>query len=359
MAQNDSQLHVNIPLTDYAIGFRPDESGFLWRSLLPEKVVPNTSNIIRQIDRANLMQVPDIRNGAQGYMSEVQFKMGASQTYACVDYAVEVVKDRRERSNADPILQYDQEMLFTGMNKVNLNLEKVNVRDTLRDTANYDSAHVVTLTSGSRWDDHNSPTSKPIEDIKTGVLRVKVQCGGAKRGTIFVVFHDYVWNKIQLHPGLLARAPVHPQGAGILTISAFEEILFGKPDDPNRVNGKVLTTSQFYNTALDPQAEDMRSFIGDDCLIIYAEPASQRAFGFGTSFMFSGITEGVEFMSQSGGIPIVVYSYPDPKRGVYGSDVDRIVGSVDFKILNPKGGYILKEVVDATNTAEYQSMLDN
>jgi len=359
MAFNDSQLHLNVPLTDLAVAFRPDEDGLLWNKLLPPKVVPNTSNIIRQIDRANLMSIQEMKSGANGWAGEVQFKVGADQTYACIDYACEVVKDRRERANADAILEYDAEQLYTGMIKVNNLLEYVGIKGTLRVSTNYDSSQVVTLTTPDQWDNYNSPQNDPVSDIKTGVLQVRIQTGGARRGKIIVVMHDLVWNAIQLNPNLLARSPVHPSGGGIMTLPMFQEIIFGKPGDPNYVQGEIITTSAFYNTAADPQTADMRSFVGPDVMIIYSELANVRNFGFGQSFMFAGVDTGIEFMKQSGGIPLVVYSYPDPKRGIYGSDVDRIVGSVDFKVLNPLGGYLIKECVDKTNTALYSNWLNN
>lgn len=360
MAFNDSQLHLNVPLTDLAVAFRPDEDGLLWNKLLPPKVVPNTSNIIRQIDRANLMSIQEMKSGAQGWAGEVQFKIGADQTYSCIDYACEVVKDRRERANADAILEYDAEQLYTGMIKINNLLEYVAVKGTMRVSANYDSNQVVTLAAADRWDNYQSPQSDPISDILAGVNQVRIQTGGAKRGKIQVVMHSLVWTfGIQLNPNLLARSPVHPTGGGIMTLPMFEEIIFGKPGSPGHVNGEILITDSFYNTAADPQTADMRSFIGPDVLIIYSEPANVRNFGFGQSFMFAGVDTGIEFMKQSGGIPLVVYSYPDPKRGIYGSDVDRIVGSVDFKILNNLGGYLLKDVVDKSNQALYSNWLNN
>lgn len=358
MAQNDSVLHLNVPLTDLAVAFRADHKKFLWQKLMPPKVVPNTSNIIRQIDRANLMSLPDIRAGANGFMSEVQFKMGADINYRCIDYSVEVVKDRRERANADSILQYDEEMLYTGLTKVHGVLERV-VFTTMRDTTNYDANHTVTLAGGDRWDQLNSPNSDPIADLKNAILQVQVQTGGASSGKIYVILHGMVWNQIQLHPNILARAPVHPSGGGIMTVPIFEEILFGKKGDPNSVDGEVIVTMNFYNAGNEGATEDMRAFVGPDVVVTYAEPPSPRNFGYGCAFMFSGVDEGIDFLTKSGGPPLVVYSYPDPKRGTYGSDVDRIVGSVDFKVLNNKAGYLIKSVVDGTNTTAYGSFLSS
>ena len=359
MAFLDTQLHLNVPLTDLAISFRPDEKGWLWNRLLPPKPVTHISNYIRQIDRAALMSIPDMRSGAQGFLSEVQFKIGQTLSYTCVDYGIEVVRDRRERGNADAILKYDQRQLYTGMTKINNMLEKVAIKDTLRVAANYDANQVATLTAPDQWDNVGSPASDPIADIKAAVLAVQIQTGGARNGKIQVIMHAYTWNAIQLHPNEVARGPVHPSGAGILTIQAFEEIIFGKPGDPNRLNGEIIVSSSFYNVAPEGQPADMRSFIGPDCLVIYSEEASEENFGFGQAFMFANIEEGIDFYDKSGGIPIVVCGVPDPKRGMLCSDIDRILVSVDFKGLNPLGGYLLKNVIDGTNTAAYQNFLNN
>lgn len=358
MGLNDSTLHLNVPLTNLAVGYRPDHKKFLWNKLMPPMVVPNTSNIIRQIDRANLMTLPDIRSGAQGFMTEVALKMGADLNYRCIDYACEVVRDRRERANADIAIQYDEEMLFTGLTKVHGVCEKV-VFTTLRDTANYAASNTVTLTGGDRWDQPKSPDSDPLGDILTGIELVLNQVGGGS-GTVRVTMHALVWNQIKQHPNVLSRAPVHPTGGGIMTVAMFEEIIFGKKGDVNAIDGEVIITRNFFNTANEGAAESMSSFVGPDVLITYSEAPGLRSFGYGTAFMFAGTEEGIDFLDKSnpgGGVPLVVYSYPDPKRGVLGSDVDRIVGSVDFKVLNNKAGFLIKTVVDATNTALYGSFL--
>jgi hypothetical protein len=63
----------------------------------------------------------------------------------------------------------------------------------------------VTLTTPDQWDNYNSPQNDPVSDIKTGVLQVRIQTGGARRGKIIVVMHDLVWNAIQLKPTLLDK----------------------------------------------------------------------------------------------------------------------------------------------------------
>jgi len=364
MAQNDNSLHVNVPLTDTAIAYRPDEDGYLWSELSPVKAVSNISNYIRTVDRANLMTIPEMRVGAQGTggnggIGEVTFKMGGNALYRCIDYAINCISDARERANADSIVQYDQELIYTGMVKANLMFEKVAVKETLRDSTNYAADQLLDLTAqaADQWDNDGSPNSDPIADILTAVMKVKIETGGSKRGKYQLVMHEYVWNQIRLHRRSLARSPVHVVGspAAIFTKEMFEKIVFGDTG----VSGELIITSSRYNTALEGATEDFRSFIGPDVLLLYSEPASTRSMGFMNTFMFAGAAEGINFFDRSGSNPLLVYTYPDPARGVLGSDVHRIVGSVDFKVLYQRAGYLLKGVVDKTNTALYQNELNN
>jgi len=355
MAQNDTTLHIDVPLTDIATAYRPDEDGLIYSKMAPVRPVTNISNYIRSVDRAALMTIPEAVYSGQGRVGEVRFKMGASQLYRCVDYALEGISDRRERANADSIIQYDQELIYTVMVKMGLKLEKVYM-DVARSTGNYESDQTLTLAAADQWDNDASPDSEPLVDIINAVTKVKLETGGSKRGSIRIAMHMYTWQAIQRHRRSLQRAAVHVAGnpSGIFTEEMFKKIVFGEQG----VQGELIVYSARYNYGTEA-SEDMRSFIGPDVLIQYVEEAGPRAMGYMQSFAFSGTGEGVDFMKKElgGSQPlVVVYSYPDPARGLLGSDVHRAVGSVDFKVLYKRGGYLLKSVVDNTRT-EYGTEL--
>lgn len=347
MAFLDSNLHINQALTDLAIAFRQDEAGYCWNKILPQKVVAHRSDYIRTIDKGQLLRLWDLRVGVGGRVKEVQPQFNTPLQYNAVDYAVEAVMRATEASNADAILEYEQELIYNAMIAFNQNLEYLTIKNTVRSTAVM--TNNTTLTGGDRWDQYNSPSSDPIMDIKQAALRIKSRTGFSPN---VLMMHDMVWDVIQRHPRSLERAPVHPSGSGIFTKEAFEKVCDLPP-------GSLITTSQTYNTALQNQTASFTSFIGPDVVMAYVAPSSTRNYGLGQSFMWAGSNLGDMQKLAGAGIqgPFVVYQFPDNNKDPRGANVIRIVGGIDQKVLNTDAEELFVSVVDGTNTAAYGPFL--
>lgn len=345
----DTNLHVNQALTDFAIAFRQDEAGYMWSKLLPPKVVKHRSDYIRQIDKGQLLRLYDLRIAKGARIQEVQFKIGSNLTYNAIDYAVEAVMRATEASNADEILQYEQELIYNALIAMNTNLEVVTVVNTLRNTAVMTNFTDLSTDPSQQWDQYLSPNSDPVEDIKRKVLRIKSRTGHSPN---IVLMHDMVWDVVQRHPNVLARSPVHPAGGGIMTKQVFEQICDLEP-------GTLITTSMTYNLALEDQTADFRSFIAADVIIAYNEPAGLRNYGLGQSFMWPGDIGGD--MTQRAGMsgPFVVLQYPDNNRDPRGANVLRIVGGMDQKVLNVDAEELLVKVVNQADTSAFGNFLNN
>lgn len=355
MAFLDSALHINVPLTDYAVAFRTKEDEYMWDKLLPPKVVSKRSDIIRQIDKGNLLRKYDLRVGTGGRIPEVQFKVSQNFTYNAVDYAVRAVLRESERANADSILQYDQEMMYHALISMHTNLEVLTIKDTLRDPLQL--TNNVTLALPTFWDNYNSPGSNPLADLKTAVLSIRAR---TEHMPNVILMHDLVWDALQRHPIIVARGPVHPFGAGIITIPIMEEILNVRP-------GTIKVTSKQYNVAKegDPIA-DFRSMIGPDVIVAYVEPPSTRSYGLGTTFMFQGKSEGSNYTGENldvvpglGGAPFVVYQFPNYEADSRGAQSLNLVGGIDQRVLVQDAGYLIRNVVDKTNFTKYGNFLNN
>ena len=343
----DSNLHYNQALTDLAVAFRQEEEGYLWSKLLPPKVVAHRSDVIRQIDKGQLLRLYDMRVGRGGRAGEIQYKIGANLTYNTIDYAVEAIVRGTEAANADAILQHEQELIYHATIAMHTNIEYVTVKTILRDTAVM--TNNTTLAGGDRWDQFNSPSSDPVEDIKRKVLRIKSRTGHAPN---LVVMHDMVWDVVQRHPKSLERAGVHNGGLGIITKEMFEKICDLPP-------GSLMTTSLTYNLALEDQTADFRSFIGDDVIIAYNEPGNTRTYGLGQMFQWPGDELGNMTKQAGMSAPFSVLQFPDNWKDIRGANVLRIVGSLDPKVLNVDAGELLVDVVDSTDSTAYGSFLNN
>jgi len=344
-----STLHVSVPLTDLAVAFRADENDYLWSSLLPPKVVRKRTDLIRQIDKGQLLRKYDLRAGAGGRIQEVQFKVGSNLSFNAIDYAVQAVMRNTENMEADEILQYTQEQMYHALIAMHTNIEVVTVKETLRSASIM--TNNVTLVASQYWDNYTSLDSDPIDDLKVGVLAVRVKTGKMPN---VIAMHEYVWDRIQRHPRVLARGPVHPQGLGIVTIEGVEKILGVEP-------GTIRVTAQQYNVAGEDLTADFRSMIGPDTIIAYTSPPNVREYSLGHSFMFQdGSAGGDPQLIKEIQAPFVVYEFPDngfldPR----GATIHRLVGGLDQKVLVPEAGYLIKNCVDYTNTAAYGNFLNN
>lgn len=344
-----SQLHVNVPLTDYAVSFRPDLNGYLWSTILPPKVVTKRSNLIRQIDKGQMLRKYDLRAGKGGRVQDVQFKVAQNLSYNAIDYALQSVISATEDMEADEILLYAQEQMDACVIGMHTNLEVVTLKETLRDPAIM--TQNITLLAPAQWDNYSSLASDPVEDLKVACLKVFTKTTHMPN---VIIMHAMVWDRVQRHPRVLARGGVHPTGNAIVTIPQFEQILGVPP-------GTIRITAQQYNTALEDQTPDFRSMIGPDTIVAYVEPPSVRSYGLGCSFMFQSATAGDRLdVVKEIEAPFLVYEFPDVGlQDVRGATIHRLVGGMDQKVLVPEAGFLIRECVDKTNTARYENFLNN
>lgn len=343
----NSELHLNVPLTDLAVRFSPIEAGYLWSKLLPPKVVNKRSNFIRQISKGQLLRIGDYRVGTGGQVQEVSFKVDTSLQFNCIDYAVEAVLRQTEDMEADEILQYAQEQIYTCMISMNGFVEYVTIKQTLRDPAQL--TQNFSLTPSEYWDNYNSQASDPIDDLKAACLRVQV---ATTKMPNCITMHAMVWDRVQRHPRVLTRGGVHPTGNAIVSIAQFEDILGVE-------HGTLCVTTQQYNSAMENQTPVYNSFIGPDTIVAYCEPSSIRNFGLGQSFMFQRASAGgANEIIKDLEAPFVVYEFPDVgQKDPRGATVHRIVGGLDQKILVPEAGFLIQSCVDASRTDWYGTAL--
>jgi len=339
MALLPSVLHVNRPLSDLVIAYTPSKDGWLRDSFLPRKVVDKQSNQIRQISRDQLLRVYPMIGGPAGRVHEVQFGTDATLTYGTTSFALQTVLDNWERQNADSELQYDVRQMDAPLQALNLGLEKYAVVDTLRSTSILTNNQ--TNTAPTFWSNYNSPSSDPLDDLMVACQRVLTETGNK----VNVIGMDImVWKKLAQHPNVLSRSPVHTTGptGAIMTPEILGQILA-----PWAEPGSLKITAKRYNNANEGAAGTLKSFIGGDVVVAYAAPPSLSSYGLGFEFAFNGM---------GGSEPFLVLTYQDMNRGLLGSDVARLIGSVDYKVTNARAGYLIKSVVD-TSLSEFSSQL--
>lgn len=347
MAFLSSELHVSQALSDYAIAFRPDENGFLWSKILPPHYVSKRRDLIRRISKAQLLRLADLRVGKGGRVTETQFKLDTNAEYACWDVSVETALRRTEDMEADEILQYSQENVYTALIWMNTYIERA-VWGILRDPAILTQG--VTLLPGDYWDG-NGPDARPLEDLKLGVEAVIDETTHVPN---LISLHPRVWSRVLDNFSVVARSAVNPAGFGVALKSQIENYL-GVPE------GTIVLSRGQYNSSLEDQPAVYKSFTGGDVLIAYVEPPSPRSQGLGQMFMMqdskSANSGGEPQAVNEVGGPLVVYQYDDWSRDPRGATVHRLVTGLDPRILNPKAAYLIRNAVDVNNTARYGTIL--
>jgi len=327
-----ANLHVAQALTDLAIAFRPSEDGYLRDKFFPRKDVSHTTDKIRQISKANLLSLHDLKVGNDGRIPEVQYRLDSDLTYNCVAYGAEAVVGNQDAGNADAALQHEQEQMFTALQSVTTALEYEAVKNTLRSTSvltNYSTA-----SAGTRWDNYGSATSDPVSDLLYACTQVRSRCGGKEVNRI--AMSEMTWNVIAQHPNTLLRCQLTGKPGAVITPAILAGIL--------RVQESAfLITAASYNTGLlGAAAPAFRYFLGSDVIVAHVEEGSTRSYSLGHEFAFSGY----------GSAPVVVVKYRDERRGgLLGADIIRVGSIVDFKVTQPDAAFLLKTVLDVTSTA--------
>lgn len=341
MAFLPSTLHVNRPLTDLVVSYAPSSDGYLRDKLFPRKPVAHKADQIRQISRAQLLRLYPMITGPGGRVHQVQFGTDTTLTYNATTFALETTLDNEERQNADTELAYDMRQMQAPLLGLNQGLEQLAIVNTARQTSIL--TQNATLGTSTYWSNYSSSSSDPIEDLMTACMRVNTQTG---KKVNFIGMDLFVWKKLAQHPNVLSRSPVHttPAGGQIMTPSLLEQVLEAYCE-----KGSVHITMQRYNSANEGATEVLTSFMGPDVIVAHTDAPSAMPGSYGLGFEFA-------WNGMSGSDPFLVLQYQDLNRGPLGSDVLRLVAAVDYKVTNPKAGYLIKTTVD-TSLSEFNSEL--
>ena len=337
MAFSQSNLHISRPLTDLVVAYDPAQDGMLRNFFFPRKPVDKLSNQIRQISKADMLRLYDMKAAGDSKVQEVQFRTDTTLSYSAQVYAAEAVISQLENLNADEELEYEQRQTMAAFSAMSVNLEWQAINGVLRNTAAM--TQNATASVSSRWDNYSSSASDPIADLLSAITLVQLQTGKKFNR---LAMGQYTWRKLQQHPNVLSRVTFSGGAGSLLTL----EILAGLLDIEGGAKNIVISPAT-YNSARHGETAIYKQFIGSDVLIARVEDPSLSDFGLGHEFAFSGFN----------GDGFAAIKYPDPARGVLGSDLVKIVSMVDYKVLNPTAGYLLKTVLN-TASAEYGGFID-
>jgi hypothetical protein len=329
-----SGLYVDPILSGFSVGYQDQQ--LYGHRLAPETPVSALSGRYRVFDRSNWLIFPDTR--APGTVAnEVVGRKWSEDTYKVAEHALQspIFDEEREVLAADGALTADENAgdldisperdateLIT--RSILLKHEKL-VADTFRNTANYAGNHAVTLSGASRWDDYTggtSSTSDPVANIKTAVMRVRLDTG---RWPNTVIFPMDALGVVEGHPRVVDRF----KNFALTNPEAWKQLL-NVPAPEN-----FFIVDSVYNAAQNINAtESITSFWGQDVWIGIVDPQpGQRTKTFAKTFA----------KAYAGGMRPTEKWREEPRK----ADVVRTSYRYDVKIVSATAGYIIKTAVNA------------
>jgi hypothetical protein len=341
-------LHRDVLLSNYVqMWTPPKENWFLADWFFPTMRVDKESNLYKRINQSTWQQTAETVVGPDGEVAEVQFYVDPDGQYRCRAHALEGVIDHYDRSRTDDVIQYEQ--LQTDIPMVVLaNSLELEALSTLRDPARLKTSYKV-LAPNELFDNYTSLTSNPVLEMRKA-CEVVISEIGRKPNRVGIDF--LTWRAMQFNPAMQAIAPVHTTPAGLQTITVA--MLEKKLEDVLEP-GSIKITFGRYETRRGPNQGRKRSWLGADIPICYVEPPSLKSLGATQKFAFTGKNSPADDGNPAD--TIGAYTYPMPSRGPDGSTIVRVRTNTAFDVVKTESLFVLKNVVDTTNTDLYRNEL--
>lgn len=349
-----SNLHINVPLTNYAIAWKPPADRKTWfarDSFFPAVPVPKDSDYIRQISQGRMLQIyeADIGDDTVGVGANiVDFAVNDKLQFKCLPKALRGIINYYKQKQADDVLQYEKRIVGAPRWAMEM-YQETQALDVLLNQSNYGN-HVTNLDPSEYWDDYAASASSIYDEIATRLEKI-VLVSGHKVNRFGMPFP--IWRVIKGHPGLVRRPFVNQGGVAgtMLDVPLFEK-LFEEWMEPNsvRIFRGVKTRSTAPND--DTGGEDLELLWKEPSIVAayVEEGVSTEDFSFAKGMMFAGL--------DASGAPVAVVERDAPEVQPIGGRELRVVTSADWKITNARSGWIWPAVIDKTN-ARYNNDAGN
>lgn len=354
-----SNLHLNVPLSNYVKAWKPpgDKSGWFARGdFFPMVPVSKPRDLIRQVSQGRMLQIYEALvgttgPGSPGSVPTVDFALDGNLSFNCKPFALSGIVNYYDAKTADPNLQYEKRMLEQPRWSLEMFCETQAI-PTLLDTANYGN-NTTTLSSNEYWDNYASSASTIYDTLASIMEKIALETGGLVNR---IGISLPVWRIIKGHPGL-TRRPFNNQAGStpqMLTTEIFEG-LFKEWLAP----GALRIYRGWYDASLAPNDDGTSNtqpngklFFGPGVVMANVqENVSLDDFSFAKSFMFAGLGD-----DEAGTMAVLEREMPEIAP-IGGREI-RLVTAADYKIMNPLSGWIIPQVID-TSDAQYDNPAGN
>lgn len=342
-------VHVKKRLTDISVRF-PAEQVYVGSDFFPRKNVTHLTDFVAKWNKANILRLDELALSAPDdeLPPEVELILNADDSYQCRVYSVRHPDKVITRRNADPALDYDVERALMVRQRLDVRLEYLRVKQTLRSTSVM--TNNVTLTAAQRFDNITSSQSTPVSTVRNIVAQMRHLNGGHAPNV--VRFSTFVKNAIVQSEEFKDFTKFNVTGPGnpigdeelIAKVWGLEPGSVKCSDATYAIAAPTIPPSTTAQSAGAPQ---FRSFLGSDIIMAYVAQPGIRTYGLGAEFRFSGYNTD----------PYAIITVPQYNRGpIPGEDI-RGISILDPHVYNADSGFLIKGCVDTTNT-QYLGFLD-
>lgn len=330
-----SGLYFDPILTGFSTGYQPQ--ALIGEKLFPLTTVGTPSGRYRVFDRSHWLIYPDTR--APGTVAnEVVGRKWSEDTFRTREHALQspVYDEEREYLTSqggladatfggDLQIEPERDAIDTVMTSILLKHEKL-VADTIRNAANYAGNHTVTLAGASKWSDYTggvASTSDPVANLKTAVMRIRLDTG---RWPNTVVFPFDAIGVVEGHPRVVDRF----KNFALTNAEAWKQLLNVPAPENFYIADSMINTADNIDAA-----EVITSLWGQDVWVGLVDPVpGQRTKTFGKTFQFP--------YAGSGTRPTEKWR-EEPRK----ADLVRVSWRYDTKIVSAAAGYLIKDAVAA------------
>lgn len=305
-----ADLHIDALMTDFAIAYRNNE--FVGTTLFPEVPVAKKSDKFAILDPDKQQQrIINTERQPRTRASSVDWA-NSTDSYDCVEYAVNSPVDDSERKNADKPFDPDRAATAAAMDALLLDRED-RIATKATTAGNYAASNTVTLAGANQWSD---ATSNPKGDVDTA--RNELRKDVAKLPNRMVTPFD-VLNKLAVVTKVLDA--VKYTNLGVASVSLIEQYL-------QLPAGAIVVAMAVKNTAKEGQAASISDVWGKDVVLAYVDPSAG----------LWGMTFGKSFTWES----VKVRTWRDDGAR---TDFYEPIASWDEKIVAKDAGYLIKAAI--------------
>lgn len=320
---------LNPIMTGVANAFMRDRSGFVGRKLFPPFATALQSASYYMFDAQSLANVPIIGKRAPGSgYPRVKSKL-SNDKYACSDYGIEGPVPDEDRAKYRSYFDADKA-------KVRQIVDTILVNHELRVAAKALDASVPSTTVTTKW---NDSTSNPKTDVDAAKENIRKQIG---LNPNIMVISNPVFLALQIHAKLVDLFKYTTPGVlNEQKLAAY----FGVDE--------VVVAKSIIATNNEGQSFNPADIWGDDVVLAHVEDGQDLEMpNFGRTFYWTAFTSditpetggtGPGMSTGGGGSELLnIFSYRDE---TVKSDIHRSEHYVDEKLVGPKAGYVLEDVL--------------